>query len=92
MVKAAGITAGTLFIAIGLAAQLGGANLFGTPQSVRTVSQAHTPPSPPVRASASAQPSASPSPISLAVTANGTIFNFSNFGGGNGAGHKKKKG
>jgi hypothetical protein len=95
MVRAAGITAGTLFIAIGLAAQLGSADIFGARGSVRPVSQA-----PAARPSAPASPNPSPNPspsaqpspqqLDLAVTAEGTIFNFS--GNGGGGPHKKRKG
>lgn len=90
MVRAAGIAAGTLFIAIALAAQFGGADIFRAPAHIRPVSQL---PRPSVEASPSPQASPSPSasPVNLAVTVDGTIF--SNFGGrDNGGGHKKHKG
>lgn len=97
MVRAAGITAATLFIAIGLAAGFGGANVFGTPTYSQPVNQAPLPkPSPAAQASPSALPSPSPSPVAvdLAVTAQGTIYtaqSFENSGSGGGP-HKKHKG
>lgn len=71
MVKAAGVAAGTLFIAIGLSAQLGGADLFATPATQgHTVSQAPRPTQP----SPQVSPSAQPRPQTQAVTAAGTIY------------------
>lgn len=93
MVKAAGIAAGTLFIAIGVAAQFGGGDLFSAPRYAQPVSQAK-PQAPSAQASpqAKASPSPASSPVNLAVSANGTIVK--NFGGNNGGGggHKKHKG
>jgi hypothetical protein len=85
LVKAAGITAGTMFIAIGLAAQFGGADIFGTPSYAQPVSQAHSPPG-------SRKPSPSPSPSQLppvaqSASASGTIYTSYREGGG----HKKHK-
>jgi len=71
MVKAVGVTAGTVFVAIGLSAMLGGADLFSPRTGSDRVSRAAPPapsPSPP------ASPSAKPSPPVVAMTAAGTIF------------------
>ena len=94
MVRAAGIAAGALFLAIGLAAQFGGANVFGTPSYGHT--EALAPALKPASPSPSAKPSppaaASPavaSPVALAVSAGGTIYTAVPSSGG---GHKKKKG
>lgn len=83
LIKAAGVAAGTLFIAIGISAQLGGAHLFAPrAQGHHAVSQA--PPS------ASPSPDASPTPQPSrqedVVAAAGTIYSRSEGGG------KKKHG
>jgi hypothetical protein len=71
MVKAVGVTAGTMFVAIGLSAMLGGADLFSPPTPGDNVSQA----APPTQApSPQASPSARPSPPVEAMTAAGTIY------------------
>jgi hypothetical protein len=81
LIKAAGVAAGTLFIAIGLSAQLGGANVFARPPKGHTVvSQAPAAASP----SPQASPSAQPSPEVESMTAPGTISN-----GWQGGGKKK---
>jgi hypothetical protein len=86
-VKAAGITAGTLFIAIGLSAQFGGADLFGAAANRGPVSQAHAPQaSPPPSPSPKASPQ-TVAPVAQAVSAQGTIYP-PGYGGG---GHKKHK-
>jgi hypothetical protein len=79
LVKAAGITTGALFIAIGLSAQFGGAHLFGSPAG-QVPSQA-TQPSP------ATGPSPSPTPTTDedSMSAAGTIY--AGWGGG-----KKKHG
>ena len=79
LVKAAGIAGGTLCIAIGLAAQLGGADLLGPSAQGHTVSQP-----PPAQPSAPASPSAQPTPQVQSVTAAGTIYS-----GWQGGGKKK---
>ena len=83
MVKAVGVAAGALFIAIGLSAQFGGADLFA-PSGAQghTVSQA-----PPAQPSSQASPSAQPTPQAQAETTAGTIYTPSQSGG-----RKKKHG
>jgi len=83
MIKAAGVAAGALCIAIGLSAQLGGADLFA-----RSGAQGHavTPAPPPAQPSPQASPSPQPTTQAEAVSAAGTIFNRSEGGG------KKKHG
>lgn len=76
MVKAAGVAAGTLFVAIGLSAMLGGARIVTPPTAGHNLSQA-----PP--ASPQASPSAQPAPQVESVTEAGVIY----VGGG-----KKKHG
>jgi hypothetical protein len=73
MVKAAGVTAGALFIAIGLSAQLGGGHLSAArPQSglVSRPTSASPAPSP--------SPTVSPSPLprieDVSMSAAGTIY------------------
>ena len=83
MVKAAGVAAGALFIAVGLSAMLGGANLFSAPSAHgHTVSES----SPPAQPSPQASPSPQPTPEAQAVTAAGIIYTRSEGGG------KKKHG
>ena len=84
MARAVGVAAGTLFIAIGAAAQFGGAGIFGTPAYPKPVSHRPSPQPAPT-------PSASPlpSPSGQPVTAAGSIYRYSGEGGGHG---KKKKG
>ena len=81
LIKAAGIAVGTLFVAIGLSAQLGGVNLFArAPRGHTVVSRAPAAASP----SPQASPSAQPSPEIESVTAAGTIYT-----GWQGGGKKK---
>jgi len=81
MLKAAGVAAGTLFIAIGLSAQLGGAQLFVRPaQGHSTVRHAPATATPLPQAS----PSAQPAPQDDSVVAAGTIY-----AGWQGGGKKK---
>jgi hypothetical protein len=78
MVKAAGIAAGTLLIAIGLAAQLGGADVFGTARFARPVSQTqstHRPSRP------SPSPSAEPSKPPVAAPATTPVSSQPSGGG-----------
>ena len=84
MVKAVGITAGTVFIAIGVAAQFGGADIFGTPSYGEPVSLKPSP-----QPSVVATPSAQPPPSQQSVTVAGTIYP-PGYGGGHD--NKKKKG
>jgi len=96
MIKAAGITAGALFIAIGLAAQLGGGDVFSS-RSHPPVSSVSNAPS--VRGAfggpAPAQPSpqasalSQPRPVLQSLTASGFIYTFRASPGG---GKKKHKG
>jgi len=83
MVKAAGITAGAMFIAIGLSAQFGGGHLFGAGHEPTVVS--HSPSTPPAP---SPSPAVSPSPLPNieedSMSAAGTIYA--------GGGGKKKHG
>jgi hypothetical protein len=88
MLKAAGITAGAMFIAIGLAGQVGGGNLFSSPARahISTVSKAQAPPAQPSpQASASSQPR----PELQSLTVAGSIYAFRASPGG---GKKKHKG
>jgi hypothetical protein len=81
MLKAAGVAAGTMFIAIGLSAQLGGAHLFAPPtQGHPVVRQAPATARPLPQAS----PSTQPAPQEDSVTAAGTIY-----AGWQGGGKKK---
>lgn len=80
MVKAAGVAAGTMFIAIGLAAQLGGADLFAHHAQGQTVSHA----APRSQPSPQASPSTQPAPEDQSVSAAGTIY-----AGWQGGGKKK---
>jgi hypothetical protein len=83
LLKAAGVAAGTLFVAIGISAQLGGANLFAArAQGHHTVSQAQPSASP----SPEASPSPQPPPQEDAIAAAGAIYSGSEGGG------KKKHG
>ena len=88
IVRAAGIAAATLLIAIGLAAQLGGAGIFGTRASGHTVSVARSPERSQPSPSAKPSPPALASPVAQSVSATGTIYTISKGGGG----HKKKHG
>jgi hypothetical protein len=85
MVKAAGVTAGALLIAIGLSAQLGGGHLSAAPPQAGLASRpTSTSPAP------SPSPVASPSPLphieEVSMSAAGTIY------GSRQAGPKKKHG
>lgn len=88
--RAAGIAAGALLIAIGMAAQFGGSDLFGTHSYGRPVSVNPSP----EPADQSPSPTPLPSPSAQAqtvadyVTAAGTIYPPSMGGGEH---HKKKK-
>jgi hypothetical protein len=85
MVKAAGITAGAMFIAIGLSAQFGGGHLFGAGHEPTVVS--HSASTPPAQSPSSAS-SPSPRPIieEDSMSAAGTIYTAWQGGG------KKKHG
>src|SRR4051812_29003465 len=86
MLKAAGVAAGTLFIAVGLAAQFGGADMFGTP-SYHPVSEAPALAQHPTPAATPlSKPTPTPSPQE--VTAAGTIYPYVAYAGA----PKKKKG
>ncbi len=88
MIRALGITAGTVFITIGVAAQFGGADVFSTPSYGRPVSLQPSPHSS-VAATPSPQPPASPP----SVTAAGTVYPpYAGYGGGHDAKKKKGKG
>ena len=80
MLKAAGVAAGTMFIAIGLSAQLGGADLFARHDQSHRLSSAAQPSHP----SPQASPSPHPTPEDQSVTAAGTIYT-----GWQGGGKKK---
>lgn len=96
MIKAAGVTAGALLIAIGLAAQLGGGNLFSSRSHAPVSSVSKTPSS---RGASGGPAPAQPSPQAAApsqarpelqsLTAAGFIYRFRASPGG---GKKKHKG
>ncbi len=81
LIKAAGVAAGTLFIAIGLSAQLGGAHLFARPAPGRNVVSVARPTP---RPSPQASPSTQPAQQDQSVAATGTIYT-----GWQGGGKKK---
>lgn len=86
MIRALGITAGTVCIAIGVAAQFGGADLFSTPSYGRPVGLRPSP-----QPSVATTPSPQPSPAS--VVAAGTVYPpHAGYGGGQGGKKKKGKG
>jgi hypothetical protein len=90
MIRALGVTAGTLCIAIGVAAQFGGADLFGTPSYGGPVSLR---PSPSATPSPGATPSPQQSPSPPSVMAAGTIYPpYAGSGGGHDTRKKKGKG
>lgn len=85
MVKAAGITAGTILIAIGLSAQFGGADLFKAPTGPTTATRAHAAKAPPSPTPSPAAPQLAPQDQSVAAA--GTIV-VGYQGGGGGKKHK----